>query len=94
MLLLLPVIESVVIFFENSVYICRAFTLLVFRIYQSYLNYLGSLITNEARCAWEIKSTISVAKAELNKKGLFTDKLDLHLRKKPAKCWSFSNIQT
>jgi len=48
--MLLLLIEPVVIFFENSVYICKAFTLLVFRIYQSYFNYLGSLITNEARC--------------------------------------------
>ena len=84
--MLLLLIEPVVIFFENSVYICKAFTLLVFRIYQSYFNYLGSLITNEARCTKEIISTISVAKAELSKKVIFTSKLNLHLRKKLAKC--------
>jgi hypothetical protein len=33
-----------------------------------YLNYLGSMITNDARCAREIKSRIAMAKAAFNKK--------------------------
>jgi hypothetical protein len=42
-----------------------------------YLKYLGSLITNDARCTREIKSRISMAKAGLKKKRtLFTNKLD------------------
>jgi len=44
-----------------------------------YFNYLGSRITNDARCTCEIKSTISMAKAKFNKKNtLFTTKLDLN----------------
>jgi hypothetical protein len=49
-----------------------------------YFNYLGSIITNNARCTREIKSTIVIAKAEFNKKTLFTSKLDLNIRKKIA----------
>jgi hypothetical protein len=42
-----------------------------------YFNYLGSLITNGARCTHEIKSRIALAKAAFNKKKtLFTSKLD------------------
>jgi hypothetical protein len=52
-----------------------------------YFNYLGSMITNEARCTREIKSRIAMAKAEFNKKTLFTSKLDLNLRKKLVKCY-------
>jgi len=40
------------------------------------------MITNEARCKWEIKCRTAVAKAAFNKKTLFTSKLHLHLRKK------------
>jgi hypothetical protein len=50
-----------------------------------YFNYLGSILTNDARCTREIKSRIAMAKAALNKKTLFTSKLDLHLRKKLVK---------
>ena len=39
-----------------------------------YFNYLGSIITNNAGCTHEIKSTIVMAKAEFNKKTLFTSK--------------------
>ena len=47
-----------------------------------YFNYLGSMITNDARCTREIKSRIAMAKAAFNnKKTLFTSKLDLNLRK-------------
>jgi hypothetical protein len=53
-----------------------------------YLNYLGSRITNDTRCAREIKSRIALAKAAFNKKKtLFTSKLDLNLRKKLVKCY-------
>jgi hypothetical protein len=55
-----------------------------------YLNYLGSMITNDARCS-EIKSRIAMAKAAFNKKkNLFTSKLDLNLRKKLVKCYIWS----
>jgi hypothetical protein len=33
-----------------------------------YFNYLGSMITNDARCTREIKSRIAMAKATFNKK--------------------------
>jgi hypothetical protein len=33
-----------------------------------YFNYLGSMITNDARCTREIKSRIAMAKSALNKK--------------------------
>jgi len=47
-----------------------------------YLNYMGGLITNDARCTHEIKSRIAMAKAAFNKKTLFTIKFDLNLRKR------------
>jgi hypothetical protein len=51
-----------------------------------YFNYLGSIITNDARCAREIKSRIAMAKAAFNKKKtLFTSKLDLTLMKRLVK---------
>jgi hypothetical protein len=37
----------------------------------AYLNYLGSLITNYARCTREIKFRIAMAKAAFNKKTLY-----------------------
>jgi hypothetical protein len=52
-----------------------------------YFNYLGSMITYDARCTCEIKSTIAMAKAAFNKKTLFTSKLDLNLSKKLVKCY-------
>jgi hypothetical protein len=56
-----------------------------------YFSYLGSLITNDARCTCEIKSRISMAKAAFNKKKtIFTSKLDLILRKKLVKCYIWS----
>jgi hypothetical protein len=42
-----------------------------------YFNYLGSVITSDARCTREIKSRIAMAKAAFNKKILFISKLDL-----------------
>jgi hypothetical protein len=57
----------------------------------AYFNYLGSMITNDARCTREIKSRIATAKAAFNKKNtLFTSKLDLNLRKKLVKCYIWS----
>jgi hypothetical protein len=51
-----------------------------------YFKYLGSILTNDGRCACEIKSRIAMAKSAFNKKkNLFTSKLDLNLRKKLVK---------
>ena len=58
-----------------------------------YFNYLGVMITNDARCASEIKSRIVMAKAAFNReKTVFTGKLDLNLRKKLVNCcvWSIA----
>jgi hypothetical protein len=56
-----------------------------------YFNYLGSMITNHARCTREIKSRIAMEKAAFNKKkNLFTSNLDLNLRKKLVKCYIWS----
>jgi predicted RNA-binding protein len=56
-----------------------------------YFNYLGSMITNDARCTLEIKSKISMTKAAFNKKTTpFTSKLDLRLRQKLVKCYIWS----
>jgi hypothetical protein len=52
------------------------------RAHVKYLIYLGSIVTNDARCASEIKSWMAMAKAAFNKKALFTSKLDLNLKKK------------
>jgi hypothetical protein len=50
--------------------------------------YLGSMLTDDGRCICEIKSKITVAKAAFNKeKNIFTNKLDLNLRKKLVKCY-------
>jgi hypothetical protein len=55
------------------------------------LNYLGSMITNDARCTREIKAKIAMAKAAFNrKKTLFMSKLDLELGKKLVKCYIWS----
>ena len=53
--------------------------------------YLGSMLTNDGRCTREIKSRTAMAKAAFNKKKtLFTNKLDLNLRKKLVKCYILS----
>jgi hypothetical protein len=45
------------------------------------------MITNDTRYTRDIKSSIAMAEAAFNKtKGLFTNKLDLDLRKKLVKC--------
>jgi hypothetical protein len=53
--------------------------------YVEYLNYMGSMIKNDAKCARESKSRIAVAKGTFNKKTLLTSKLDVNLRKKLLK---------
>jgi len=53
--------------------------------------YLGSILTNDGRCTYEIKCRCAVAKATLNKKrGLFTGTLELELRNKLVKCYILS----
>jgi hypothetical protein len=53
--------------------------------------YLGSFLTNDGRCACEIKCRIAMVKAAFNKKRtLFTNTLDLKLRKKLVKCYIWS----
>jgi hypothetical protein len=48
---------------------------------------LGSLTTNVARCKYEIKAKISMAKVAFNnKENLSTSKLDLNIRKTLVKC--------
>jgi hypothetical protein len=45
--------------------------------------YLGGILTNDGRGTCEIKCRIAMAKAAFNKKrALFTNKMDLELRKK------------
>jgi hypothetical protein len=55
-----------------------------------YFNCLVSLITNDARCAREIKSKIGMAKAAFNTKTLFTSRLELNSRKKLVECYIWS----
>jgi hypothetical protein len=51
-----------------------------------YFNNFGSMVTNDARSTWGIKFRIAKAKAAADKKKtLFTNKLDLKLRKKLIK---------
>ena len=53
--------------------------------------YLGSILTNDARCACVIKCRIAMAKAAFNKnRALFTSRLDLELRKRLVKCYIWS----
>ena len=52
---------------------------------------LGSILTNDGRCTCEIKCRIAMAKAAFNKKRtLFTNTLDLELRKMLVKCYVWS----
>jgi hypothetical protein len=56
-----------------------------------YFNYLGSMITSDARCTRENKSRIAIVKAAFNKKKtLFASKLDLNLMMKLVKCYIWS----
>jgi hypothetical protein len=53
--------------------------------------YLGSNLTNDGRCTYEMKCRIAMAKAAFNKnRDLFTSTLDLELRKKLVKCYFWS----
>ena len=53
-----------------------------------YFSYVGSMITNYARCTREIKSKIAMAKTAFSKKNtVFTNKLDLNVRKERVKCY-------
>jgi len=55
--------------------------------------YLGSILTNDGRCTYEITCRIATAKAAFNKKRtLFTSTLDLELRKKLVKCYVWSIV--
>jgi hypothetical protein len=47
-----------------------------------YFKYLGSLITNDARCTLEVKARIVLAKSAFNiqqEEAVFTSQLELHL---------------
>jgi len=58
-----------------------------------YFICLGTLITNYARCACDIKSKNAMVKAAFDKKKtLFTSKLDLNLRKKLVKRYIWSMV--
>jgi hypothetical protein len=62
-----------------------------------YFNYLGSIITDDARCTCEIKSRIAMAKPAFNKKkALFTSKVELNLRQKlvlyDAVTWTLQKV--
>jgi hypothetical protein len=49
------------------------------------------MLTNDGRCTCEFKSTIAMAKVAFKKnRALFTTKIDLELRKKLVKCYSWS----
>ena len=53
--------------------------------------YMGSMLTNDGRCTWEIKFRIAMAKAAFNnRKNHFTSTLYLNLRKKLVKCYIWS----
>ena len=53
--------------------------------------YLGSILINDGRCTCDIKCRIATDKAAFNKKrAIFTNKLDLELRKKLVKCYIWS----
>jgi hypothetical protein len=54
-----------------------------------YFKYLGSMITNDARYAREIKSKIAMEKKQhsIGRRLFFTRKLDLNLKKK-IEVWS------
>jgi hypothetical protein len=51
-----------------------------------YFNYLGSWITNDARCTREIKSRIAMAKAAFNeKKNIFHQQTGLKFKEETSK---------
>jgi hypothetical protein len=53
--------------------------------------YFGSILTNDGRCTCETKCRIAMAKAAfIKKRALFTNTLDLELRKKLVKYYIWS----
>ena len=56
------------------------------------VGYLGTMITNDARCTCEKKSRIGMVKAAFNKNNNILQANYLNLRNKPVKCyiWSIS----
>ena len=57
----------------------------------NFLKYLGSILRNDGRCTGEIECGVVMAKAAFNRKRyLFTGTLDLKLRKKLIKCYTWS----
>jgi hypothetical protein len=50
-----------------------------------YVNYLGSIITNDARCTREIKSRIVMAKAAFNKKKTLFTRTGLKFKEETSK---------
>jgi hypothetical protein len=50
-----------------------------------YFNCVDSMLTNDARCTREMKSSIDMAKAVFKKKALFTSKLDLKFKEETSK---------
>ena len=56
-----------------------------------FIKYLRSILTNDGRSTCEIKCSIPMTKAAINKKkALFTSTLDLELRKELVKCYIWS----
>ena len=54
---------------------------------------MGSILTNDRKCTFKIKSRIAMAKATFKKKKtLYTSKLDFNLRKKLVKCYIWSMV--
>jgi len=52
---------------------------------------VGNLITIDARCTRDVKYSIAMAKTALSKKkALFTNRLDVYLRKKAVNCYVWS----
>jgi hypothetical protein len=52
--------------------------------------YLGRILTKNGTCTCEIKSSIAMAKTAFNKGVLFTSNMDLELRRKLVKCYTWS----
>ena len=52
-----------------------------------YFNYLGGMITHDARCTCENKSRVAMDKEVQKKKSLFTNKLNLYLSKELVMCY-------
>jgi len=55
-----------------------------------YFKYLANMITDDAICTHEINCRIAMAKAAFNKTTLFTSKLNLNLRDKLIKCYTWN----